>query len=237
MSEDNISARGDVLQAVSSGSEGCRPMELRNTAKNLMKYADLAKMLVDRSYRKAPPGKPFVLASGATSEYYFECQRTTWYSPAFRLIGEAFLDTFRELGVSPSAAGGLKSGADTIAFAVSLQSTYSGWGGPEIHAFSVRKERKVHGAQRRVEGCVESGEAVAIVDDVVTSGRSVVQAIRTCQEEGLRIAAVVVLVDREEQSGMDIIRAAVPDVPVTAIFSWSDLKPLIEEQHGTAPHP
>ena len=95
--------------------------------------------------------------------------------------------------------------------------------------FSVRKERKTHGTQRWIEGCAAS--PVAVVDDVVTSGGSVLAAIERCREEGLEIVHVAVLVDREE-GGMEAIRAAAPDVPVTAIFRKSDLDALRLEDRG-----
>jgi orotate phosphoribosyltransferase len=89
--------------------------------------------------------------------------------------------------------------------------------------FIVRKDRKDHGTRKWIEGCAEG--PIAIVDDVVTSGGSVLKAIERCLEEKLAIVHVAVLVDREE-GGMDAIRARVPGVPVTAVFQRSQLDAL-----------
>lgn len=173
-----------------------------------------------RSYLvRRPPEPPFLLASGATSWHYFDCERTTTYAPALPLLGEAF---YRLLDRTVTAVGGLTRGADPIADAVAFYSVVRGE--RPVNAFSVRKEPKSHGTGRWLEGSVEPGETVAVVDDVVTSGGSVIRALERCREEGLRVAQVLVLVDREEQDGMARVRAAAgPDVPVLAIFRFSEL--------------
>ncbi len=183
---------------------------------------NLAKVLVDRSYVQGD----FVLSSGRRSAFYFDCRATTCFAPAMPLIGEAFVAEFRRAGTSPRCVGGLTSGADPIANAVAY---YSLVDGPVMDIFSVRKERKEHGTRKWIEGCAES--PVAVVDDVVTSGGSVLRAIERCREEGLRIVHVAVLVDREE-GGMEAIRAAVPDLPVSAIFQKSQLDALRALERG-----
>jgi orotate phosphoribosyltransferase len=192
-----------------------------------MKAADaarrsLAKILVDRSFVQGD----FVLSSGRRSAFYFDCRATTCFAPAMPLIGEAFIAEFRRAGARPRCVGGLTSGADPIASAVACHSLADG---PPIDMFSVRKERKEHGTRKWIEGCAES--PVAVVDDVATSGGSVLRAIERCREEGLRIVHVAVLVDREE-GGLPAIQAAVPDVPVSAIFRKSELDALRAQQRG-----
>ncbi|HTY17501.1 MAG TPA: orotate phosphoribosyltransferase [Myxococcota bacterium] len=182
----------------------------------------LAKHLVQRSYVRGD----FVLASGRRSEYYFDCRLTTCFAEAMPLIGRAFLAELERLGVQARSVGGLTSGSDPIAAAVALCSMA---GGRPIDLFSVRKERKAHGMRKWVEGCPVS--PAAVVDDVATSGKSVVQAIERCREEGLEVAGVVVLVDREE-GGMDAIRAAAPGVPVSALFARSQLDALRASERG-----
>jgi orotate phosphoribosyltransferase len=76
-----------------------------------------------------------------------------------------------------------------------------------------------------VEGSVAPGEAVAIVDDVCTSGQSTIKALEAAREFGLKVAQVIVLVDRQQQDGMaNIQKAAGEDVPVSAVFTKSDVK-------------
>ncbi len=182
----------------------------------------LAKLLVERSYIRGD----FVLASGRRSSFYFDCKLTTCFAEAMPLIGAAFLREFARGGKQPLSVGGLTSGADPIASAIAHASN---GGRQRLDAFIVRKERKDHGTTKWVEGCPRS--PVAVVDDVVTSGGSVLRAIERCREEGLEVAQVGVLLDREE-GGMAAVEAAVPGVPVTALFRKSELDALLEEQGG-----
>ena len=177
-------------------------------------------MLVERSYVEGD----FVLASGRRSRFYFDCKLTTCSALAMPLIGAAFIDEFARAGARPRSVGGLTSGADPIAQSIAHHSLVKG---PVLDFFIVRKDRKDHGTRKWIEGCAQS--PVAIVDDVVTSGGSVLRAIERCREEGLAIAHVAVLVDREE-GGMDAIRDAAPDAPVTAVFRRSQLDALREQQ-------
>ena len=177
---------------------------------------DLAKLLVQRSFIEGD----FLLASGRRSTSYFDCKLTTCFAEAMPLIGAAFIDEFARAGTNPRCVGGLTSGADPIAQAIAHHSLVQG---PVRDFFIVRKDRKDHGTRKWIEGCAES--PIAIIDDVVTSGGSVLKAIERCLEEQLEIAHVAVLVDREE-GGMEAIRARVPGVPVTAVFQRSQLDAL-----------
>ncbi len=182
----------------------------------------LAKLLVERSYIHGD----FVLASGRRSQFYFDCKLTTCFAEAMPLVGEAFLRAFRAAGTEPLSVGGLTSGADPIANAIAYHSLSEG---PVRNMFSVRKDRKEHGTRKWIEGCSES--PVAVVDDVVTSGGSVIRAIERCLEDELEIVHVAVLVDREE-GGMEAIQRVVPNVPVTAIFKKAELDALRAQEHG-----
>ena len=183
---------------------------------------NLAKILIDRSFLTGD----FLLASGRRSQFYFDCRQTTCFAEAMPLIGEAFVREFTRTGVAPRSVGGLTSGADAIANAVSYFSLSQG---SSINLFSIRKDRKEHGTERWIEGCGES--PVAVVDDVATSGGSIIKAIERCIEEGKEIAYVGVLVDREE-GGMDAIRKVVPNLPVTAVFTKSELDALRAQESG-----
>ena len=177
---------------------------------------DLAKLLVERSYVEGD----FVLTSGRRSNYIFDLKLTTCFAEAMPLIGAAFIDEFARAGTNPRSVGGLTMGADSIAQAIAFRSLVQG---PVRDFFLVRKDRKEHGTRKWIEGCPAS--PVAVVDDVVTSGGSVLRAIDACREEKLEIVHVAVLVDREE-GGMDAIRACVPGVPVAALFQRSQLDAL-----------
>lgn len=191
--------------------------------------ADLAELLVRRSFLEAEREEDyFVLTSGRRSKSYFDCQVTTAWAHAMPLIGRAFLDEFRRFGVAPDAVGGLTRGADPVAQAIVYTSLLFP---PVIQLFSVRKARKEHGMRRWIEGCAAPGSRVAVVDDVVTSGKSVLQAIAACREEGLEVAQVVVLVDREE-GGMAAVREAAGKAPASALFTRTQLETLRERLRG-----
>jgi orotate phosphoribosyltransferase len=160
-----------------------------------------------------------VLASGKTSHHYFDCELTTTYARALPLIGQAFFD---RLLSCVQCVGGPTRGADPIADATAY---YSVTAGRPVDVFSVRKELKIHGLRKWIDGSAVHGSKVALVDDVVTSGKSVVEALTHCTELDLDVVQIIVLVDREEQGGMQRIRDAVrPGVMVEAIFSFSELQ-------------
>ncbi|MDQ2732149.1 MAG: hypothetical protein M3Y56_10865, partial [Armatimonadota bacterium] len=107
-----------------------------------------------------------------------------------------------------------------------------------INVFSVRKAPKEHGIPGWIEGTVKPGDTVAFLDDVVTSGNSVIDALKHCQEYGLKVVQVLLLVDRQEQGGLQKIKDAVgPDVPVEAIFSFSKLQEFWKEYNASDTKP
>jgi orotate phosphoribosyltransferase len=191
----------------------------------------LLDLLVRRSYLYRPE-RPFVLASGRTSPVYVDCRLTTTAAEAMPLIGRAFFERVvsATAGAGVDAVGGLTLGADPIAAATAYYSTQTG---SAVSWFSVRKEPKQHGTTRWIEGAVEPGARVAVVDDVVTTGGSTVTAIERCREFGLRVVAVVVLVDRDEGDGRARIeRALAPEGGVfRAVFTRADLE--LARQQGS----
>lgn len=182
----------------------------------------LARILVANSYLHREEGMPpFLLASGKESDFYFDCQRTTSKAEALPLIGEVFL---ARLQGEVKSVGGLTRGADPIALAIAYRSETVGRG---VNAFSVRKDIKNHGTQRWIEGWADRGDPVALVDDVITTGNSVIKALERCREAGVRILQVLVLVDREE-GGIENIREALGDgTPVDAIFCKTQLDGIL----------
>ncbi len=175
----------------------------------------LAALLAEHSVFYSPR-KPFVLSSGKTSPFYFDCRRTTMLPAAMPIIGRLVFERIRG---QVDAVGGLTMGADPIACAVAF---YSASRKQPIVAFSVRKDAKAHGMQRWVEGAVRPKARVAIVEDVVTTGDSTLRAIARCREEGFRIERVVALVDREE-GGMDRIAAEVGEGRASAVLRRSEV--------------
>jgi orotate phosphoribosyltransferase len=177
----------------------------------------LAEIILERSfqYRDNPP---FTLASGGTSNYYFNCKPTTMDPEGMHLIGNILFDMLADADVS--AAGGLTLGADPIANALSLIS-YQRM--KPIKSFVVRKDAKNHGTKSGIEGNIASGERVAIIDDVITTGGSTITAIEIAREAGLKIDRVIALVDREE-GGRENIKKYVDRVD--AVLTRSEMMNL-----------
>lgn len=146
----------------------------------------------------------FVLASGRRSTFYIDCRRTTMHAEGLALIGRLGLAAIRAAGWRPAAIGGMTLGADPVAYAIARASHEAP---PAMHGFTVRKQAKTHGAGRRVEGCFEAGMPVVVVEDVITTGGSALEAVRAVQDEGGRVLGVLAVVDRGE-GGRAAIEAA-----------------------------
>lgn len=137
----------------------------------------------------------FVLASGRRSNFYIDCRRTTMHAAGLSLIGTLGLEAIRRQGWQPASVGGLTLGADPVAYAIAAASHAAP---PEIHGFTIRKSTKSHGTGRRVEGCFEPGLPVVVVEDVITSGGSALEAVDVARAERANVLGVLAVVDREE---------------------------------------
>ncbi len=162
----------------------------------------------------------YKLSSGASSNYYFNMKKTTYSPEGAYLIGKLVFEKIKETDLRVSAIGGLTMGADPIAYAVAR---YSYDAKEPIQAFVIRKEPKGYGLKLQIEGNVNTGDHVAIVDDVVTTGASTIKAIRIAREHGLIVDAVIVLVDRCEQNGKQNIEEL--GLPVYDILTVHDFIP------------
>ena len=174
----------------------------------------LIKMVIEKSFRYSPE-EIFKLASGRTSNYYFNCKPTTLNPEGMNIIGELIFDMVGDLDIT--AAGGLTLGADALANALALISYQKG---KPIKAFIVRKEAKVHGIKSSIEGDAAIGEKVLILDDVITTGGSTIAAIEKAREAGLIVQKVIALIDREE-GGKENILQLVSDV--SAVLTRSEV--------------
>jgi len=169
----------------------------------------------------------FKLASGATSDYYIDCRTTTLHAEGGRLTGHAILELLEQNGIQAEAVGGLTMGADPI---VSNVATASAWralsspGAPLLHGFLVRKAEKAHGTGRRIEGFCREGAHVVIVDDVCTTGGSTINAIEAAQQAGMKVAAVVCIVEREEANGRPAVEAAAAGAPFLRLFTANQVR-------------
>jgi orotate phosphoribosyltransferase len=161
---------------------------------------DAKQTLLEELRRHALIVGEVTLTSGATAQYYVDAKRAILRPAGFHALAELVAGYARQW--EATAVGGLTMGADAPACAALA-------GGADVKAFFVRKEAKAHGLQRRVEGPpLEQGERCLIVEDVVTSGGSAVQAIEAVRAEGHDVCGVVAVLDRLAGGGEAIVRAA-----------------------------
>ncbi len=142
----------------------------------------------------------FTLSSGQDSDRYFDGKIVTLSPEGAYEVGKAVFDELVKIGVD--AVGGLATGAYPIVTAVALVSQLEG---KPISAFVVREEPKKHGRKKQIEGHLEQGSRVAIVDDVITRGGSIYKAIKAVEEANCRVVKVIAIVDRYE-GGSDKLR-------------------------------
>ncbi|MFU2209590.1 orotate phosphoribosyltransferase [Solidesulfovibrio sp. C21] len=182
----------------------------------------LAALLLEKSYRAGE----VTLTSGRKSDYYFDCKQTALYPEGAWLIGNLLFDLLPQgiVGV-----GGMTLGADPLVTAVSLVSHLRGRPMP---AFIVRKAAKGHGTNQFLEGLsnFRPGDKVALLEDVVTTGGTLMTVIDRVQDAGLSVGAVVTVLDREE-GGTE--RLAQRGFPLLSIFTRHALLAAAGSQQGT----
>jgi orotate phosphoribosyltransferase len=183
----------------------------------------LLKMLARISFRLGQ----FTLSSGGASDYYIDCRTTTLTGEGGRLTGLATLDLIRQHKLQPHAVGGLTLGADPVVCNTTAASAWHALeypGSPVIDGFLVRKVEKTHGTGRRIEGFLQADAPVVIVDDVCTTGGSTIMAIEAAREAGMRVIAVICLVEREEANGRPAVEAAAQGAPFYRLFTAADVR-------------
>ena len=158
--------------------------------------SDVRTRLLELFKARAVAFGDFTLASGKKSSYYINSKKVLFHGEAIALLGEMLYETTRDLDIQ--AVGGLEVGAIPMATAAVLRYQQAG---TTLEGFFVRKAAKGHGSQERLEGQVQAGDRVAVVDDVLTTGESVVQAIEAVEARGATVARVVCIVDRLQGAG------------------------------------
>jgi orotate phosphoribosyltransferase len=174
---------------------------------------ELRELIIKRSIQRGD----FVLSSGKRSTWYIDARLTTMSGAGQRLIGVLGLAAIESAGWQVRSVGGLTLGADPVAFAIAHTAALRG---RQLDAFTVRKEAKVHGTGRLIEGVFESGWAVAVIEDTITTGDSALRAVRAVREAGGRVAGVLALVDRQEGGAERIVGEG---VAVSALFTAAEL--------------
>ena len=157
----------------------------------------------------------FTLASGKKASFYLDCRKLTLDGESANVIAAGMLDVMGD--DLPDAVGGMAIGADPISAAII---TVAWQQQKNIKGFIVRKQAKEHGTQQMVEGPVESGQRVVMVEDVVTTGGSSLRAIEHARKFGLKVDRLITIVNRGTES--EKIFADV-DVKFSALLNLSDL--------------
>jgi orotate phosphoribosyltransferase len=157
----------------------------------------------------------FTLASGKKSNFYFDSKKTTLLPEGAFLTAVEILRILGENDIKADAIGGMTLGADPIVCPVAALSHLAG---RPLRAFIVRKETKEHGTGRRIEGKLEPGSRVVVIDDVVTTAGSTLKAIEAAEGEGHEVVAVICVVDREEGGTQKLSRW-----PFFPIFTKSEI--------------
>ena len=156
------------------------------------------------------------LTSGRTAQYYVDVKRAILRPAGFAALGELVAGYAKQW--EATAVGGLTMGADAPACAALA-------GGADVKAFFVRKETKAHGLQRRIEGPpLDPGERCLIVEDVVTTGGSTVQAIEAVRAEGHDVCGVITVLDRLA-GGAEAVRLGAQDAPYEPLATIDDVYP------------
>ena len=193
--------------------------------------AELLPALAEKSVRRGS----FTLASGAQSDLYVDAKLTTLDPRCALLVGRIGWELIKRTAVEGNlrvdAVGGLTMGADPIALSIGIAAQLEN-PASTLRVFNARKEPKKHGRRKNIEGNFAAGDSVVVIDDVITTGGSTIQAVEKIEADGGTVAFALVLVDREEQNGRANIEAR--GCPVVAIFTRQD---VLAADAARQPHP
>lgn len=147
----------------------------------------LREIIARESFRQGS----FRLSSGKLSRFFFDMKKTMLHPEGANLIADAILDKLED---DVDGIGGLVMGAVPIVAVVCAKSYQR----RPIKAFFVRKEAKDHGTGEQIDGYAEKGTRVVLVDDVTTTGGSVLMAVKAARQRGCAVDTVITVVDRCE---------------------------------------
>jgi orotate phosphoribosyltransferase len=155
----------------------------------------------------------FTLTSGKKSSYYVDIKQASTNPKVLQEIAEEMAELVKKSGNNYELIAGMELGAVPLAVALSLEIT--------LPYVIIRKEKPSHGTGKQYVGNLHDGQQVVLVEDVATTGGSVVKAIDVLRGEGLQVDKVLVVVDREEGAAENLIDHNVELLP---LVKASDLK-------------
>lgn len=187
-------------------------LQLVSAPKSLSKEkARLLEIIKEKSFLKGE----FKLASGRMSNYYLDMKPTTFDPEGVTLVSEivyGMLADDRDI----DSIGGLELGAVPVVIAVTARS----WRDRPIKGFVVRKEKKGHGTDKKIDGNFTPNTTVVLIDDVTTLGGSVMEAVRAVREKGATIKKIITIVDRLEGAAENLKKEG---IALEAVFTSKDL--------------
>lgn len=192
---------------------GATIRNVRQAFRGVNAFTDMKERLLKILKEKSLVFEKVRLSSGKESNYYIDAKLTTLDPEGSTLVASIFLDMIKDIEVD--AVGGYILGADPIVGSII---TLSHLRGIPVSGFIVRKEPKKHGRQKLIEGILSEGAKVVIVDDIVTTGSSLKNAISAVEEAGGKVLRVLCIVDRDEGG-----REALQGYDFKAIFSIKEL--------------
>lgn len=175
----------------------------------------LKAILLEKSYRQGT----FTLTSGKTSDFYIDGKQTTLSAEGAYLCGKLLFQLIQNSSTPIQAVGGMTLGADPLVTAISVVSFLEK---NPIPAFIVRKEAKGHGTNNYIEGLknLPADCTVALVEDVVTTGGTLLKVIERVEAQGFKVGLVVTVVERQEGGTETLAKAG---YPLKALFTRSEL--------------
>ena len=179
---------------------------------------ELAKAFHETQSFKWDPDTGFTLASGLKSPFYVDCRSLMAHPGSRRLVASLAYEALRPVDLD--CLGGLEIGAISIATSIS-DFAFAAQPPRTWRTFVVRKQAKDHGLGKLIEGAVRLGDRALIVDDVLTSGGSLLKAIAAARQAGLVVNQTLVIVDRKEQDGRARVEQA--GVKLTSLLTIEDL--------------
>jgi orotate phosphoribosyltransferase len=172
------------------------------------RYPQLVKVLEEKSLQRGH----FVLASGRVSDYYIDGKLTSFDPRGSALIVDAILSEIADLPVD--AVGGMDMGATPIVAALANRSHYTD---RPLPTFIVRKNVKQHGTMKLIEGPLPPKAKVVIIDDVVTTGKSILQAIDAVESEGAKVLLAISVLDRNAGAAEALRGRGIPYRPLVTL--------------------
>jgi len=187
-------------------------------------YDEKRRKLMEIIQKNAIVFQDVQLFSKIKSQYYYDIKRISLQKEGAHLLAELLLSEIYKYG--PKSVGGMEMGAVALVTAVVIKSTMDGKYEKGLNGFFIRKEAKGYGLQKRIEGNMIP--PVVIVDDVITSGKSVMDSIEAVNAEGVTPKGVVCVIDREEAGTPNVLKQN--NIKYSSLFKHSEFKPFIEQK-------